>query len=356
MHIFKNADYNFLRWRWHAVALSWAVIIAGLVVMYTKGIPLSIEFAGGTSTVIKFDKRVTIEQVRSALDKSFKESVIQSFGNASDNEVLIRVPQSGAESGDALSQTKNAITTALQQANLGKFDVPAGTPDSATVVRTQIVSPTVGRELTTKGTWATVLSLAGILLYIAFRYQMSFGVGAVVATIHDLLVTLAFLAFFRYELSLNVIAAILTVTGYSTNDTIVIFDRVRENLRGMRRDGLNHVINVSINQTLGRTVLTAGLTLLSVIALFLFGGEVLRGFAFTMIVGVITGTYSSVFVAAAIVTFWRGSGPTKAAAHAPATALPASGQQQPSRAAQQPTRAAQQPTRKQKPQRKAKAS
>jgi preprotein translocase subunit SecF len=253
--------------------------------------------------------------------------------------VLIRVPQSGAESGDSLSQTKEAVTAALKQANLGNFEI----------VGNQIVSPTVGRELTTKGTWATVLSLAGILAYIAFRYQMSFAVGAVVATIHDLLVTLAFLAFFRYELSLNVIAAILTVTGYSTNDTIVIFDRVRENLRGMRRDGLNHVINVSINQTLGRTVLTAGLTLLSAISLFVFGGEVLRGFAFTMIVGVITGTYSSVFVAAAIVTFWRGQGPTKAAAHAPATALPPG-------AAQQPTRAAQQPTRKQKPQRKARAS
>jgi preprotein translocase subunit SecF len=340
MHIFKNADYNFLRWRWHAVALSWAVIIAGLVVMYTKGIPRSIEFAGGTSTVIHFEQPVTIEQVRSALDKSFKDTVIQSYGTPSQNQVLIRVPQSGAESGDELSQTKNGITTALQQASLGKFDI----------VGTQIVSPTVGRELTVKGTWATVLSLAGILLYIAFRYQMSFAVGAVVATIHDLLVTLAFLAFFRYELSLNVIAAILTVTGYSTNDTIVIFDRVRENLRGMRRDGLNHVINVSINQTLGRTVLTAGLTLLSAIALFMFGGEVLRGFAFTMIVGVITGTYSSVFVAAAIVTFWRGQGPTKAAAHAPATAVATSG------AASQPGRAAQQPTRKQKPQRKAKAS
>jgi preprotein translocase subunit SecF len=161
--------------------------------------------------------------------------------------------------------------------------------------------------------------------------------------LHDLLVTLAFLAFFRYELSLNVIAAILTVTGYSTNDTIVIFDRVRENLRGMRRDGLNHVINVSINQTLGRTVLTAGTTLLSSVALFVFGGEVLRGFAFTMIVGVITGTYSSVFVAAAIVTFWRGQGPTKAAAHAPASATITPG-------------AAQQPTRKSKPQRKARAS
>src|SRR5262245_48584676 len=328
MHIFKNADYNFLRWRWHAVALSWAVILAGLVVIYTKGIPRSIEFAGGTSTVIHFEQPVTIEQVRSALDKSFKDTVIQSYGTPSQNQVLIRVPQSGAESGDELSQTKNAITTALGQANLGKSEI----------VGTQIVSPTVGRELTTKGTWATVLSLAGILLYIAFRYQMSFAVGAVVATIHDLLVTLAFLAFFRYELSLNVIAAILTVTGYSTNDTIVIFDRVRENLRGMRRDGLNHVINVSINQTLGRTVLTAGTTLLSAVALFVFGGEVLRGFAFTMIVGIVTGTYSSVFVAAAIVTFWRGQGPTRAAAHAPAS-VPASTQPQ-------------QPTRRSKPQRK----
>jgi preprotein translocase subunit SecF len=339
MHIFKNADYNFLRWRWHAVALSWVVIIAGLFVIYAKGIPRSIEFAGGTSMTVEFDQPVSIEQVRSALDRNFKESVIQSIGTPSQHHVLIRVPQSGAESGDSLSQTKNAVTAALQQANLGKFDI----------VGTQIVSPTVGRELTTKGTWATVLSLAGILLYIAFRYQMSFAVGAVVATIHDLLVTLAFLAFFRYELSLNVIAAILTVTGYSTNDTIVIFDRVRENLRGMRRDSLSHVINHSINQTLGRTVLTAGTTLLSAVALYLFGGEVLRGFAFTMIVGVITGTYSSVFVAAAIVTFWRGQGPTKAAAHAPATALPAG-------AAPQPARAAQQPTRKSKPQRKAKAS
>jgi preprotein translocase subunit SecF len=330
MHIFKNADYNFLRWRWHAVALSWVVILAGLVVIYTKGIPLSIEFAGGTSLVTQFDQPVSIEQVRTALDRSFKESVIQAYGNPSQHQVLIRVPQSGAESGDALSQTKTAVTSALQQANLGKFDI----------VRTQIVSPTVGRELTSKGTWATVLSLAGILLYIAFRYQMSFAVGAVVATIHDLLVTLAFLAFFRYELSLNVIAAILTVTGYSTNDTIVIFDRVRENLRSMRRDSMRDVINASVNQTLSRTIITAGTALLTSLALFFFGGEVLHGFAFTMIVGIITGTYSSVFIAAAIVSFWRSSAPTRAAAHAPQVAAPPP----------------QQPARRSKPQRKARAS
>ena len=177
-------------------------------------------------------------------------------------------------------------------------------------------------------------------MYIAFRFQFSFAVGAVVATVHDLLITLAFLTFFRYDMTLNVIAAILTITGFSTNDTIVIFDRIRENLRSMRRDSLNHVINVSINQTLGRTVITSGTALLTALALFFFGGEVLHGFAFTMIVGIITGTYSSVFIAAATVSFWRGSGPTRAAAHAPAAgAAPP-----------------QQPTRKARPQRKAKAS
>ena len=135
---------------------------------------------------------------------------------------------------------------------------------------------------------------------------------------HDLLVTFAFLAFFGYDLTLNVIAAMLTITGFSTNDTIVIFDRVRENLRGMRRDSLGHVINVAINQTLGRTIITSGTALLTSLALFFFGGDVLHGFAFTMVVGIITGTYSSVFIAAAIVSFWRGTGPTRAAAHATA--------------------------------------
>jgi preprotein translocase subunit SecF len=210
---------------------------------------------------------------------------------------------------------------------------------------TEIVGPTVGQELTSKGLWATALSLIGILAYLAFRFQFSFGVGAVVATVHDLLITLAFLAFFRYDMTLNVIAAILTMTGYSTNDTIVIFDRIRENLRSMRRDSMDHVINASINQTLGRTVITAGTALLTSLALFFFGGEVLHGFAFTMVVGIITGTYSSVFIAAATVSFWRGSAPARAGAHAPGEALPAA-------AAQQPTRR----TKAQKAQRKARAS
>ncbi len=148
---------------------------------------------------------------------------------------------------------------------------------------------------------------------------MSFAVGAVVATLHDLLITLAFLAFFRYDLTLNVIAGLLTITGYSVNDTIVIFDRVRENMRSTRRDDLSTIVNTAVNQTLSRTVITAGTALLSVLALYLFGGEVLEGLAFTMLVGIISGTYSTVFIAAAIAIMWQGRKPLKGQITAPAT-------------------------------------
>jgi len=336
MHIFKNTTYDFLRWRWHAIGLSWVIIIAGAVMFATRGIPLGIEFAGGTAVVAQFDQTPSVQQVRTALDRHYpgggQNTVVQLYGDSSLRQVMIRVPQVGAESGASLSTEAQRVEAALQQGGVGNFKI----------VGTEIVGPAVGRELRTKGLSATVLSLAGLLLYIAFRFQLSFAVGAVVATIHDLLITLAFLAFFRYDMSLNVIAAILTITGFSTNDTIVIFDRIRENLRSMRRDALGQVINVSVNQTLGRTVITSGTALLTAVALFFFGGEVLHAFAFTMIVGIITGTYSSVFIAAAIVSFWKGKAPTRAAAHAPAPAASAP--------------AVQQPTRKSKPQRKARAS
>ena len=299
MHIFHNTTFDFLRWRWHAIILSWVVIIAGIVIGMTRGVPLGLEFAGGTQVIAQFDKTPSIEMVRQALDRNYpaggENVVVQAYGDPSQRQVMIRVPQVGGQGGTALSATRTAVDRALQAGGLGNFSI----------VGTEIVSPTVGRELSQKGLSAFVLSLAGILAYIAFRFEFSFAVGAVIATIHDIFVTFAFLAFFQYDLTLNVIAALLTVTGYSTNDTIVIFDRVRENLRSMRSKSLNEVVNLSLNQTLGRTVITAGTALLSAIALFLFGGEVLRGFAFTMIVGIVTGTYSSVFVAAAIVTFWN---------------------------------------------------
>jgi preprotein translocase SecF subunit len=299
MHIFHNTTFDFLRWRWHAIVLSWVIIIGGIVIGLTRGVPLGLEFAGGTQIITQFDKTPSIESVRQALDRNYpaggENVVVQTYGDPSQRQVMIRVPQVGGEGGTSLSATRAAVESALRAGGLGNFSV----------VGSEIVSPTVGRDLSQKGLSAFVLSLVGILAYIAFRFEFSFAVGAVIATVHDIFVTFAFLAFFQYDLTLNVIAALLTVTGYSTNDTIVIFDRVRENLRSMRSKSLNDVINLSLNQTLGRTVITAGTALLSAIALYLFGGEVLRGFAFTMIVGIVTGTYSSVFVAAAIVTFWN---------------------------------------------------
>jgi preprotein translocase subunit SecF len=319
MHIFKNPNYNFVRWKWYAIAMSWIIILAGVAVIWTKGMPKGVEFSGGTIVIVQFDRQPNIDQVRAVLPGSGANAIVQQYGDPASRQVMIRLHTAGAESGGSLSASADEVTGALKQANLGNFQV----------VGTEIVGPTVGQELQTRGTLATIFALAGILVYIAFRFQFSFAVGAVVATIHDLLITLAFLAFFRYDLSLNVIAAILTITGYSMNDTIVIFDRVRENMRSMRRDNLEHIVNTAVNQMLDRTMITGGLTLLSVIALYFFGGEVLKGFAFTMIVGIITGTYSSVFIAAAIVLIWQGRAPAKAA---PAAA-PASPARKPGRSA-----------------------
>jgi preprotein translocase subunit SecF len=318
MQIFHNPNFNFVKYRWHALIVSWLVIGAGLAAIFTMGIPLGVEFSGGTQIVIQFDQRPSIDQVRTALDKNFpgggQNVVVQTYGTEAQRQIMVRAPHTGKESGTELTRTADEVQSALKAANLGNFSV-AGT---------EVVGPVVGQELTTKGVSAFVLSLFFILLYLWFRFELSFAVGATVATLHDILITLAFLVFFRYDMSLNIIAAVLTMTGYSTNDTIVIFDRVRENLRGMRKDNIKDVVNVAINQTLNRTIITGGTVLLSVIALYFFGGEVLRGFAFTMIVGVITGTYSSVFIAAAIVTFWpHGRGGARIQASAPA--LPAAG-------------------------------
>jgi preprotein translocase subunit SecF len=290
MQIFTNTHIDFLRWRWHAIALSALVIGAGIALMITRGLPLGIDFSGGTIVVVRFEQPVTEAAVRAALGSVPGEKVVQQYGQAGSREILIRLPELVAEEGASLEQGARAVEAALEQAGLGKFEVRSR----------EIVGPVIGRDLQRKGIYATLASIGGILVYIAFRFRLSFAVGAVVATFHDVLVTLAFLTFFGYELSLNVVAAILTITGYSVNDTIVIFDRVRENQRSMRRDALAQIVNTSVNQTLSRTVITAGTTFLAVLALYLFGGEVLEGFAFTMLVGIVTGTYSTVFIAAAV--------------------------------------------------------
>ena len=178
----------------------------------------------------------------------------------------------------------------LQAANLGKFEV----------LSSDFVGPVIGRDLQWRGVYATLASLVGIAVYIALRFRFSFGVGAMVASLHDVLITLAILTLAGYELSLNTVAAILTLVGYGVNDQIVVFDRVRENLRLRKKEPIETVINTAVNQTLPRTVITAGTTFLSVLSLYLFGGETLEGFAFAMLVGIITSTYSTVFIASAI--------------------------------------------------------
>ena len=292
MQIFKAPNYNFIRWRWHALAVSLLVIAAGAVSMVAGGgLPLGIDFSGGTIVIVQFDQAVSEDQVRRAVTGIPGDVGVQQYGTPEDREWLVRLPQAqAAEQGASLEQGSQQIMQSLQKAGLPSFQV----------ISTEIVGPVIGADLQRRGIYATLASIVAITLYIAVRFRFSFAVGAIAATFHDVLVTLAFLMFFGYELSLNVVAAILTITGYSVNDTIVVFDRVRENLRSMRRDSLDQVVNVSVNQTLARTVITAGTTFLSVLALYLFGGEVLRGFAFTMLVGIVSGTYSTVFIASAI--------------------------------------------------------
>ncbi len=291
MRIFANTHYDFIRWRWHALALSAVIIVAGVTQMVRHGLPLGIDFSGGTLVIYEFQKPVSEDQVRTAVAAIPGEKVVQQYGDPGENQLLIRLPMvEGVEEGFALEEGAKAVATAIQAANLGEHQE----------ISREVVGPVIGADLQRKGIYATLASIVGIAIYIALRFRFSFAIGAIAATFHDILVTLAFLVFFQYELSLNVVAAILTITGYSVNDTIVIFDRVRENLHLMRREGLEKVVNESVNQTLGRTVITAGTTFLAVLSLFVFGGEVLKGFAFTMLVGIVSGTYSTVFIAAAV--------------------------------------------------------
>ncbi len=291
MNLFTNTNYNFIRWRWHALAFSALVVLAGVVEVARQGLPLGIDFSGGTIVVLRFNQPTSEQDVRDALESLPGEKVVQQYGAADNNEVLVRLPQTTqGEQGTSLEQGARQVVDAVRAADIGQFEVTS----------TEIVGPVIGKDLQRKGIYATLASILGIAAYIAFRFRPSFAIGAIAATLHDVVVTLAFLAFVGYEFSLNIVAAILTITGYSVNDTIVIFDRVRENARTMRGAPLEQQVNTAVNQTLSRTIITAGTTFLSVLALFVFGGEVLEGFAFTMLVGIVSGTYSTVFIASSL--------------------------------------------------------
>jgi preprotein translocase subunit SecF len=316
MNIFAKPNFNFIKWRWHAIVLSLVVVLLGLATVIARGgLPLGVDFTGGTVIVLRFVNPTAEEVVRNALGSLSDEAVVQRSGEAGKNEIMVRLPLvQGAEQGMDLESQALRVEQSLRAANVGEF-IP---------ISKDIVGPTIGKDLSRKGAYTTLAALAGILVYIGFRFRFTFAVGAVVATFHDILVTLAFLVWFGYDISLNIIAAILTIAGYSVNDTIVVFDRVRENQRTQRREPLESIVNTAVNQTLGRTVITAGTTFLAVVALYLFGGEVLRGFAFTMLVGIITGTYSTVFIAAAIAIILsrRGSSQGRGLSSPPATAAP----------------------------------
>jgi preprotein translocase subunit SecF len=311
MRIFTNPNYNFIRWRWHAIILSLAIIGSGLFTIVSRGgLPLGVDFSGGTVLWLKFKQPITEDAIRNALGALSSEATVQTFGQPGDNEMMIRLPlRPGVEQGASLEADAKQVEASVRAANIGEFEVR----------NREIVGPTIGDDLKRKGVAATLTALGGILVYIALRFRLSFGIGAIVATFHDILVTLVFLTWFGYELSLNVIAAILTITGYSVNDTIVIFDRVRENQRLARKEPLDQTVNRAVNQTLSRTVITAGATFLAVLALYLFGGQVLRPMAFTLLVGIVTGTYSTVFIAAAVaIIMSRRGGPPATLAQAQA--------------------------------------
>lgn len=353
--IFKNINVDWMGYRKPLIAVSILVLLAGLISAVsrqavdggTDAFNLGVDFQGGTVLTVKFQQKPTEDEIRTALQNNgVNESVIQSALDKND-EVLIKVPLfegvANAANADATSGTTNAdaqananAQTGAQnetgaalsaenqntQVNLGRETVKRsldtfGREADATlpldqdaeaaykIVGTDSVGPVAGEQLRNQAIIATLLGLLGILLFIAFRYDWTYAAGAVIAVFHDVLITLAFFSIFQWEVSLTVMAALLTLVGFSVNDTIVIFDRIRENIALHRGKSLYKLTNDSINQTMSRTIVTNGLVFLSVLALVLFGGEVLRGFSLALFVGSITGTFSTIAIASPIAIWWQ---------------------------------------------------
>lgn len=370
MQIFVNPKYDFVKWRFVAMIVSLLIILAGAAIYFTRGINLGIDFKGGANIVLKFAANPPIGELRSTLPSA----VIQQYGAAKDNSVLIRLPQQRQEGDYAgavvtdLHQKMNpqaasrhdlnylgtdSLAGLLQQADpdkrgtnaaalqhyrsvaervierrseLGVFtsmqqvvSVQGVTPATATVLNEraflgrfnllnqETVGPQVGKELQQKAFWAIVLSSLAMAIYIAFRFEggLVFGAASLVSIIHDVLIAMTFVLVMRLEFSLNVVAALLTLVGYSINDTVVMYDRVRENKRRIKQPmTLAEHINKGINDTLSRTILTAGTVLVVLVSLIVFGGEVIRGFSWVLFIGLLSGTYSTLFIVPAVVVAW----------------------------------------------------
>ena len=286
MRLFNNTNIDFVGKSAIAKFLSIALIITGLASLGIKGGPaLSIDFTGGTIAQLQFEKAVEVSELRNLLaENGFESSEIITFG--SPNEVLIKTQFSGANS-ELESNLKSAIKSEFQ------------------VRRVESVGPKIGKELQSDALSAILLSLLLILIYISFRFDRFYAYGSVVALIHDVLITMGVFSLLSIEIDLTIVAAFLTIVGYSLNDTIVVFDRIRENMVKHARESLDSIVNISLNRTLGRTIVTSLTTFVVVLSLFLFGGEVIKNFAFALIVGVFIGTYSSIYVASPVMMYFE---------------------------------------------------
>jgi preprotein translocase subunit SecF len=291
LRLFNKANYNFIGVRRYAYAVTAAILIPGLLFLLIKGLNYSIEFTGGTLLQIQSKKPVNVAELRTGLDQQgLHGAEIQNFGAENEYIIRARVAKPGSDANDTQA-TANAVRQALD-AVLG--------PGNYNVLRTEAVGPKVGGELRQKAFLAIFLSFFAVLAYLAYRFEWRFGLAAVIATAHDILATIAFIGVMRLEVSLTVVAAVLSMVGYSLNDTIIIFDRVRENLHKHKHESFEQILNRSINETLPRSILTHGTTMASLVALTVFGGEVIRPFALVMLFGVFTGTFSSIHIASPV--------------------------------------------------------
>ena len=301
-----GTNFDFVGYRFYAVTASIIVILLGVVSLAVRGVNYGIDFAGGTLVHVKFHQPVSINDIRDALERiEAKDVTVQDFGGSGSNEFIVRLLESDPELKRGLPQE---ISKTLGEHFKGKSEFE--------VLRVESVGPRVGKDLRQRAVLAVLAATVVMAAYIAVRFEPRFGIGAAVALLHDVMVAIGALSLMRMDFDLTTVAALLTIVGYSVNDTVIVSDRIRENMRKNRREPLASVMNRSINETLSRTILTGGTVLLVVLALFLLGGDIIHGFAFTLLVGIIVGTYSSIYVASPIVLYldFKPRGRTKAAA------------------------------------------
>ena len=320
IQFFKDVKIDWLANRRIFITVSVVLMLAGLgsaVIRQarpggTEAFNLGVDFKGGTVITAQFRQRPSAEEVHAALVKvGVRDSIIQPIADKNDQH-LIKLPQLGSGSGQqdqaqvdiGRDKVKEALATFGPEAAHDK-DLNSDQNAAFKIIGTDAVGPVAGRQLRNQAIAVTLLAMVGILMYIAFRFEWTYGAAAVIAVFHDVLVTVGIFSIFQWEISLTVIAALLTLVGFSVNDTIVVFDRIRENLRLHRRESLYNITNDAINQTLSRTVITSGLVFLSVLAMVLFGGEVLWGFSIALLIGIVFGTYSSIAIASPIMVWWQ---------------------------------------------------